>query len=136
MSTLEEIAAAADPALREYASPVEGAGYGDFVLDAVREGHDLHYGTPSIFQGMDDDLRLLAGAGIPTVQYGPGAIELAHAPDEYVPISEVVTASATLARLAAMSVQASCAPDEVRAGLLAEVDDWLSATPGSATMSP
>jgi adenosine deaminase len=42
----------------------------------------------------------------------------------------------TLARLAAMSVQASCAPDEVRAGLLAEVDDWLSATPGSATMSP
>ncbi|MEU8001352.1 ArgE/DapE family deacylase [Catellatospora sp. NPDC049111] len=47
------------------------------------------------------DLRLLAAAGIPTVQYGPGAIELAHAPDEYVPISEVVTASATLARLAA-----------------------------------
>ncbi|GAA1359717.1 ArgE/DapE family deacylase [Catellatospora chokoriensis] len=47
------------------------------------------------------DLRLLAGAGIPTVQYGPGSIELAHAPDEYVPVSEVVAARATLTRLAA-----------------------------------
>lgn len=47
------------------------------------------------------DLRLLAGVGIPTVQYGPGSIDLAHAPDEHVLISEVVTASATLSRLAA-----------------------------------
>ncbi len=43
---------------------------------------------------------------------------------------------ATLAELAAMSVRASCAPDEVKAGLLAEVAEWLSAPPPSATMSP
>ena len=42
----------------------------------------------------------------------------------------------TLAELAAMSVRASCAPDEVKARLLAEVADWLSAPPPSATMSP
>jgi adenosine deaminase len=42
---------------------------------------------------------------------------------------------ATLAELAAMSVRASCAPEETKAGLLAEVARWLS-TPGPATMSP
>jgi adenosine deaminase len=43
---------------------------------------------------------------------------------------------ATLAELAAMSIPASCAPDEVKARLLDDVSDWLSATPPSATMSP
>jgi hypothetical protein len=62
VSVLDDIAAASDPALREYAIPEPGAGlYGDFVLDAVREGYELHYGTPRVFAGMDDDLRLLAG---------------------------------------------------------------------------
>jgi adenosine deaminase len=42
----------------------------------------------------------------------------------------------TLARLAAMSVEASCAPDEVKRALLGEVADWLSAEPASATMTP
>jgi hypothetical protein len=62
MTSLHDVAAAADPALREYAieDPTE-AGYGDFVLDAVREGYEMHYGTPRVFAGMDDDLRLLAG---------------------------------------------------------------------------
>jgi adenosine deaminase len=41
----------------------------------------------------------------------------------------------TLAQLAAMSVRASCAPAEVKTRLLAEVGDWLSATPSSATMT-
>jgi hypothetical protein len=57
-----DVAAAADPALREHAvANPRGAGYGDFVLDAVREGYEMHYGTPRVFEGMDDDLRLLAG---------------------------------------------------------------------------
>jgi adenosine deaminase len=43
---------------------------------------------------------------------------------------------ATLAGLAAMSVRASCAPQETRAELLAEIDDWLAATTPSATMEP
>jgi adenosine deaminase len=42
----------------------------------------------------------------------------------------------TPARLAAMSVEASCAPDEVKRALLGEVADWLSAEPASATMTP
>ena len=59
---MREVAAAVDPALREFAvaAPPEGR-YGDFVLDAVREGYEMHYGTPRAFEGMDDDLRLLAG---------------------------------------------------------------------------
>ena len=43
---------------------------------------------------------------------------------------------ATLAELAAMSVRASCAPPEVKTGLLGEVADWLSDPAPSATMSP
>lgn len=100
-------ACAADPWLAEHPVAVEWWG-GQFaparnpdpaLTDAlvVASGvNPAQWGAP-----YGSDLRLLAAAGIPTVQYGPGAIELAHAPDEYVPISEVATASATLARLAA-----------------------------------
>ena len=62
MTVLAEIAAAAEPALRAHAVAEPGpAAYDDFVLDAVREGYELHYGTPRVFAGMDADLRLLAG---------------------------------------------------------------------------
>jgi hypothetical protein len=70
VSVLRQVAEAADPALREHAvSDPQGARYdGDgidadraFVLEAVREGYEMHYGEPRIFAGMDDDLRLLAG---------------------------------------------------------------------------
>jgi acetylornithine deacetylase len=47
------------------------------------------------------DLRLLTGlGGIPTLQYGPGDVALAHGPDERVPIAEVVVTARTLALLA------------------------------------
>ena len=47
------------------------------------------------------DLRLLTGkGGIPTVQYGPGDAALAYAPDENVPLREVVTCARALALLA------------------------------------
>ncbi|MEZ0318885.1 MAG: M20 family metallopeptidase [Pyrobaculum sp.] len=36
------------------------------------------------------DARFFVKAGIPTVTYGPGPIGMAHAPDEYVEISQVV----------------------------------------------
>jgi adenosine deaminase len=42
----------------------------------------------------------------------------------------------TLADLAAMSVRASCAPDETKASLLAEVAGWLSPARASVTMTP
>jgi hypothetical protein len=31
------------------------------LLEAIREGHELHYGTPRLFDAGDPDLELLAG---------------------------------------------------------------------------
>lgn len=42
---------------RSAAAPGEYA----FVVEAVREGYLLHYGTPRLFAGHDADLALLAG---------------------------------------------------------------------------
>ena len=47
------------------------------------------------------DLRLLSGlGGIPTLQYGPGDVALAHGPDEHVAVADIVTTARTLAVLA------------------------------------
>ena len=46
------------------------------------------------------DLRTYAGAGVPTLHYGPGDLHLAHGPDERVPVAEVVTAARAFALLA------------------------------------
>lgn len=46
------------------------------------------------------DAALLNEAGVPAVCYGPGDIALAHAAEEYVPVSEVDTCAAVLTRLA------------------------------------
>jgi len=35
--------------------------------------------------------------GMPTVMYGPGDVRLAHKPDEYVPIEDIVTVARSLA---------------------------------------
>jgi acetylornithine deacetylase len=45
------------------------------------------------------DLRLYAGAGIPTVHYGPGSPRQAHRPDESVPIEELGIAARVLERM-------------------------------------
>jgi adenosine deaminase len=42
----------------------------------------------------------------------------------------------TLAELASMSVRASCAPDETKTALLADVAEWLSKPVSSGTMTP
>src|SRR3954447_16008226 len=77
-AALSEITAAADPALRAYGvREPQDAGYGDFVLEAIREGYELHYGTPRAFAGMDDDLRLLAGDAL----YALGLSRLAETGD-------------------------------------------------------
>ena len=47
------------------------------MLEAVREGYELHYGEPRVFAGMDDDLRLLAGDAL----YALGLSRLAEAGD-------------------------------------------------------
>jgi adenosine deaminase len=41
-----------------------------------------------------------------------------------------------LAGLAAMSVRASTAPEELKQSVLSEIEGWLAPTPASATMSP
>jgi acetylornithine deacetylase len=42
------------------------------------------------------DLRLYGSAGIPTLQYGPGDVRLAHGPHEQVRVSEIVTVTRAL----------------------------------------
>lgn len=45
------------------------------------------------------DLRQYAGAGIPTLHYGPGDVRLAHGPDENVPLDQVEVTAAVFTRL-------------------------------------
>ena len=55
--------------------------------------HGVPYGS---------DQRLLTGlGGIPTVVYGPGDVRQAHAPDESVPVAELVSVTRTLVRFLA-----------------------------------
>ena len=47
------------------------------------------------------DLRLLVGQGkIPTLQYGPGDVALAHGPDELVPVDDIIITARALALMA------------------------------------
>ncbi len=106
-------ACARDPWLRDHPVEVEWWG-GQFASGRLPATSDLParvtaahlaagaatapdvYGAP-----YGSDLRLLTGiGGIPTVQYGPGDAAVAHGPDEFVPIDEVVTCARTLALLA------------------------------------
>ena len=45
------------------------------------------------------DAANLAGAGIPTVVWGPGDIGVAHRPDEFVEVADLETCLGMLARL-------------------------------------
>lgn len=58
-------------------------------------------GVPVSIQGMPawTDAALLNAAGIPTVCFGPGDIALAHSAEEFVPISEIQTATRVLSRV-------------------------------------
>lgn len=86
LNVLADVLAAADPALAPHAAadpgPARFAQAGldparQFVLEAVYEGYLLHYATPRLFTGMDDDLRLLAGDAL----YALGLSRLAEAGD-------------------------------------------------------
>ena len=47
------------------------------------------------------DLRLIVGqGGIPTLQYGPGDVALAHGPDELVPVEDIAITARALALMA------------------------------------
>ncbi len=100
------VARADHPYLRENPATVTWPGgrfaagalpHGDPFLDQVRAavgGEPAVTGAP-----YGSDLRLYQGAGIATVQYGPGEIEHAHAVDEQVRIDDVVAAAEAYARL-------------------------------------
>jgi acetylornithine deacetylase len=72
------------------------------LLATVREAvTDAGGGVPperAIAAG--SDLRLYAAAGVPTLHYGPGDLNLAHGPLEHVPIADLVTATRAFVLLA------------------------------------
>lgn len=109
----------ADPWLREHPPRVTWLG-GQFrggqltpghpLLDVVAEAHAaaVRGPLPEVHAApYGSDLRLYAGAGIPTLHYGPGDIWGAHGPDESVLISEIVTVVHTLI----LTVMRTCGAD-------------------------
>ncbi|MCX5265720.1 ArgE/DapE family deacylase [Streptomyces sp. NBC_00199] len=101
-------ACAADPWLRSRPATVTWPG-GQFASGRLPAGHplaslvadahtDVTGGPRPAERGAPygSDLRLYSGAGIPTLQYGPGDVTLAHGPRESVHVSEVVTVTRTL----------------------------------------
>jgi acetylornithine deacetylase len=104
-------ACADDPWLTEHPVTVEWWG-GQFasgrlpadsdLADRVGRAHRRAGGGPQQTWGAPygSDLRLLAGAGIATLHYGPGDSALAHAADERVPIADMHLVARSLALLA------------------------------------
>ncbi|WP_316773872.1 ArgE/DapE family deacylase [Streptomyces sasae] len=100
---------AADPWLREHPATVTWPG-GQFASGRLQEGHPLRglvrdacadangWSSRPRERGAPygSDLRLYAGAGIPTLQYGPGDVRVAHSAQERVSVAEVVAVARTL----------------------------------------
>jgi hypothetical protein len=112
VNRLDEVVAAADPALAPHALADPGPerfgaveGVRGFVLEAVYEGYLMHYGEPRAFRGMDADLRLLAGDAL----YALGLSRLADTGDlEAVAVlSDLISGSAR--------AQAEGRPDDAEA---------------------
>jgi acetylornithine deacetylase len=100
--------ARADPWLRDHPPVLEWWG-GQFdpaaipadhaIVTTVATAHREACGRAAVVRGMPygADMRLLVNQGrTPTVIYGPGDVRRAHAPDEFVPISDLETATRTL----------------------------------------
>ncbi|MEV7342842.1 ArgE/DapE family deacylase [Streptomyces sp. NPDC093544] len=102
-------ACAADPWLRDHPAKVTWPG-GQFasgrlpaghpLRDVVREAaHAVAGGVPAPREHgapYGSDLRLYAAAGIPTLQFGPGDIRVAHSAQEQVSLAETVHVTRTL----------------------------------------
>ncbi|MET4660249.1 ArgE/DapE family deacylase [Streptomyces fungicidicus] len=101
-------ACAADPWLRDHPATVTWPGglfasgrlpAGHALADAVGAAHaDATAGPRPRQRGATygSDLRLYAAAGIPTLQFGPGDIAVAHSDREHVSLRETVAAARTL----------------------------------------
>ncbi len=59
-------------------------------------------GIPATVEGLSawTDAALLNESGIPAICFGPGDIRLAHAAEEYVPVSDIEVATSVLERVA------------------------------------
>jgi len=77
VSALPEVQQEAEPAVAAHAAEAVDGRFDDFVLEAVHEGYLLHYAEPNGFQGMDEDLALLAGDSL----YALGLARLADEGD-------------------------------------------------------
>lgn len=102
-------AAAADPWLRDHPPRLEWWG-GTFDPAATPDDHPIvttvaaSYadvaGAPAALEGMTygADMRLLTNVGrIPTVLFGPGDVRVAHRPDEYVAVADLLACTQALA---------------------------------------
>ncbi|NYD40194.1 ArgE/DapE family deacylase [Nocardioides panaciterrulae] len=79
------------------------------LLDVVAGAHaDVTGGPRPRERGAPygSDLRLYAGAGIPTLHYGPGDVRLAHGPEESVAVDELLAVTETLV----LTLLRCCAP--------------------------
>ncbi|MFC9849340.1 ArgE/DapE family deacylase [Streptomyces sp. NPDC060223] len=102
-------ACAADPWLRDHPAEVSWPG-GQFasgrlpaehpLRDVVREAaRAVSGGAPAPSEhgaSYGSDLRLYAAAGIPTLQFGPGDIRVAHSTQEHVSLTETLHVTRTL----------------------------------------
>ncbi len=105
-----DTACAAHPWLRDHPVEVTWPG-GRFAPGRLPDGHDLleQVGQcvaevtgrrPATLGGpYGSDLRHYAGAGIATLQYGPGDVRYAHASDEHVRVDELVASAQVYALL-------------------------------------
>lgn len=103
-------ACSAHPWLRDHPVRVTWPG-GQFASGALPPGHPLAKevagcvtsaggaSPAAVGAPYGSDLRLYAGAGIPTLQYGPGDVGYAHAVAEQVPVADLVTAARAFALL-------------------------------------
>src|SRR5215203_1923416 len=111
----ERIAALAerDPWLREHPPELTWFG-GQFapaevesdapICEAVKKAHERVTGEEPLVEGVPygADMRLFIRFGeMPCVMYGAGDVNVAHAPDEHISVTELLTATSTLACLLA-----------------------------------
>jgi acetylornithine deacetylase len=102
-----------DPWLREHPPRLEWFG-GQFapaevppdapICEAVKRAHEHVTGEEPAVEGVPygADMRLFIRFGeTPCVMYGAGDVDAAHAPDEYISIIELITATTTIACLMA-----------------------------------
>jgi acetylornithine deacetylase len=102
-----------DPWLREHPPELEWFG-GQFapaevpadapICEAVGRAHELTTGERPSVEGVPygADMRLFVRfGGMPCVMYGAGDVRVAHAPDEHVSVTDLLTATTTVACLLA-----------------------------------